>query len=278
MLAKRMPLLWVFAGGCLSGATLIHFWRADTEVAPSPTRAAIARTAEAPPIETASAAPAPATPPEHVSAEPQVPRDTDEESPSPADPGHSVADVLARLEAEYRQGLATATPTEPPPSVQQTIAPAEAPAPPPALAPTPAPAAAIAATTVAPAREVPARALPAHEEPAVAVVAAVAHAAPAQDVHVDKVDIGAVHIGDVHRNTQVSYVQQNDAYLLQLQQLALLQNLQLLALSPYARFPASGSPAHKPNGTRRRPPAFPTSLTNPDNPWGFDFPPTILAK
>jgi hypothetical protein len=273
MVAKRMPLLWVFAGGCLSGATLIHFWRADTEAAPPPTRVAVERAADAPAIATASIAHTQAASPESTGAKPTTPKDADDVSAAPAEPGHSVAEVLARLEAEYRQGLAAALPTEPPASVEQAIAPAAVAAPPPALAPTPAPPATIIATAAPPPREVPARALPTLEEPAV-----VAAATAAPDVHVDKVDIGAVHIGDVHQSTQVSYVQQNDAYLLQLQQLALLQNLQFLALSPYARLPASGSPAHKPNGTTRRPPAFPTSLTNPDNPWGFDFPPTILAK
>ena len=56
--------------------------------------------------------------------------------------------------------------------------------------------------------------------------------------------------------------------------LVLLQYMQLLSLSPYAQLPAGA----RPRGTTRRPQPFPTALTNPDNPWGFDFPPTVLVK
>jgi hypothetical protein len=59
------------------------------------------------------------------------------------------------------------------------------------------------------------------------------------------------------------------------QQLAILQYFQLLALPPQTRF---STPAQSPRGGTRhvRPYSFP--LTNPDNPWGFDFPPTVLVK
>jgi hypothetical protein len=273
MLARRLPLLWVFAGGCLSGAALIHFWRGDAEVILPPAQAMIERAATPPPLATASAQ-APAVSPEAVSATPAGPEHTDDVSASPPEQGHSVAEVLARLETEYRQGLVAGTPAGAVSAVRDDVAPAATAAPQPAPGPEPAPAV-IAAVPPAPTHEAAVRELPAREEPSVALVAAVTTATPPAAVHVSNVDIGAVHIGDVHQNTQVSYVQQNDAYLLHL---ALLQNLQLLALSPYARLSPPASPAHRPNGTTRRPPAFPSSLTNPDNPWGFDFPPTILAK
>jgi hypothetical protein len=85
----------------------------------------------------------------------------------------------------------------------------------------------------------------------------------------------SITVGDIHTTT-VNNVHQGDVILMQ--QLALLQNIQLLALSPYGRSTGLAVPAHAPRGTTRRAPPFATSLTNPDNPWGFDFPPTVLAK
>ena len=92
-----------------------------------------------------------------------------------------------------------------------------------------------------------------------------------REVHVgdvNHVNIGSVHLGDV---VQVQ------------QQLALLQYMQLLALTPGARVAAPGvgfaPTASTPRrGVPRRPAPFSTSLTDPNNPWGFDFPPTVLAK
>ena len=39
------------------------------------------------------------------------------------------------------------------------------------------------------------------------------------------------------------------------------------------------APAHTPRGgANRQPTRFPSSLTNPDNPWGFNFHPPVLVK
>jgi hypothetical protein len=85
-------------------------------------------------------------------------------------------------------------------------------------------------------------------------------AAPSGDVH--EVRIGSVHHGDVH----------------QVQQLVVLRYLALLGpLSP-APDATPARPTRGATAPARRVTAFPGSVTNPDNPWGFDFPPPVLAK
>jgi hypothetical protein len=85
----------------------------------------------------------------------------------------------------------------------------------------------------------------------------------------------------VHVNIDVGNTHQADAYLAQqlavMQYTQYMQYMQLLALSPYAGLAA----ARAARGTAPRsapPPAFQSTLTNPDNPWGFNFPPTPLTK
>jgi hypothetical protein len=277
-----MPLLSVFVVGCLSGAALLSIWRGDSQAVPSSRLGADPRIVEAPPLAAPSS--------EHATredatdarvTEPRAPanghrdgmkapspKDEEIAAESPAEPGSSVADVLLSLEAAYRQGLEAARAAEPatapvPVLPQATAAISAAPA---AVAPAAPAAPATPAVAVAPTAPVAPAAIPPP------VSAPPIEAAPALATR-ETVRLRDVHVGDVHQSNSVSTVNHGDVYLLQ--QLAILQNLQLYGLSPYGRATA---PAHTPRGTTRRAPPFPTSLTNPDNPWGFDFPPTVLVK
>ncbi len=90
-----------------------------------------------------------------------------------------------------------------------------------------------------------------------------------------------MYLGNVQNNVYLGNVYQGEVVQMQ-QQLALLQYMQLLSLSPYARLGARGRGV--PRGyfsSRPAPPAAPafhSELTNPDNPWGFDFPPPNYVK
>ncbi|HEY3253953.1 MAG TPA: hypothetical protein VGJ91_08405, partial [Polyangiaceae bacterium] len=92
-----------------------------------------------------------------------------------------------------------------------------------------------------------------------------------------------IHYGDVNQNTYITNVRQGDVYVVQ-QQLALMQYMQLLGASSAAGM-AQPSHAHVGRGAAFRgvPQAapqykqFPSTLTNPDNPWGFNFAPPNLV-
>jgi len=288
MLARHLPLLWVFAGGCVSGATLIIFFRDDGGSDPSPKEQRASEQATEPSVPPAVVVSAvqddtPSIEAEVVeAASPSDATAPDDDSASESD-GTSVADVLARLEAAYREGLAAAAPAPAPAASAAAPAPAAtAPAPQPAA---PAPTLAAAPTTAPPA------------------------AAPEAPVaSLDNAKAGDVHIGDVNQNTtNVENLHQGDAYMLQ--QLAYLQYVQSFPLWAGAQvaanpqdtrpgvpprgawFVASTNGANGANGARfvvsanlgqgtttRGSPTFSFPIINPDNPWGYDFPPPVLVK
>lgn len=106
MLARRLPLLLTFAGGCLSGAALLVFFSGEPETSSSPAKQRIARTNQVV---------VPPSAPAIVDPDPLLPDDDQdalaEPDPEPApEPGSSVADVLVRLETAYREGLSAAAP------------------------------------------------------------------------------------------------------------------------------------------------------------------------
>jgi hypothetical protein len=72
--------------------------------------------------------------------------------------------------------------------------------------------------------------------------------------------VGDVHHGDVNH----------------IQQIAVLQYLQLLAQPPHG--PVAPHALARRGGTNRHVRPFSLPLTDPNNPWGFDFPPTVLVK
>jgi hypothetical protein len=276
MLVKRMPLLLVFAGGCLSGAALIGFVGAEPEraQAPKPTHAfersavTFAQSNELSAVEPRAAL----APPEIATPSPER---TEPSAGEPApDSGASLADVLAGLEATYRERLVASQVREParPPAPEPVAPVLTATSGSPSMA-----AAAPVPTAVAQVEQpTPPKSAPVPVAPAAAVESEAPRAvasredAGGREVHVgdvNHVNIGSVHVGDV----------------VQVQQLALLQYMQLLALTPGARVATPGvslaPPTQAPRRSfPRRPPAFSTSLTDPNNPWGFDFPPTVLAK
>lgn len=269
MLAKRLPVLLAFAAGSL-GTALVGFSRSEPDAAAPPQ----ARRAVEPSF-AQSDRPVAATKgdPDHA-----VPDVAERIEPMPSDvetapdAGSSMAEVLMALEASYRKALAEPE-AEPPPPVADTP-----------LAAPPA-AASIAATSpgagsIAPA-PLPSAAPPSRlEAPAAAappVTSHTLHVAQAQSAP----QPSNVHVGDLHQNIYLGNVHQGDllqVQQLQLQQLAILEYLQLLALSSQRPSSSSGR-AHAPGSApTRRPRPFSMALTNPDNPWGFDFPPTVLVK
>ncbi len=277
----RLPLLCAFAGGCLSNAVLFGLWRPWEGAAASAAKQQRADNR----IELVAAA----------SAAPSVPQATDvvadnaaNAQPALAQPapaldstvatppaGSAVADVLTRLEAAYRErAVPVAAPA--PPSAAQEPALAAAPAdntvavaaPPPsvpaqpvaAVSPVlPPPTVTASLTTEAPA------VAPAAVAPQVAAAPAFA---PQEDARPTE-----IHYGDVNQNTYITNVRQGDVYLFQMQQLAMLQYMQLLGASP-----GVAAPARRAGGAGTRRAAFPSGITNPDNPWGFRFSPPNLVR
>ncbi|HSU40266.1 MAG TPA: hypothetical protein VLJ38_11880 [Polyangiaceae bacterium] len=321
MFAKRPPLLLAFAGGCLSGAALIlsgvgavSLWRGGTPAISSPhgngdrnEDVVEARVAAVPVgtrertlgvAKTSIAA-------EELAHGPAAAHASDEASAEhPSDSGSSVADVLTRLEAAYRQGLvdgarANANHAEPAdpgtgaaepanaagphdvPAREQsaatavgnspvvvTAAPTAPPAPSqPTVIAVPAPPITVAVITP------PADVAPAYPPQALGAGAAPAAATP---------EPAQSHDGtaSVTQNIHIDNLHQGDVY----QQLAVMQYMQLFAGSPYGAYggyaPAPAVPAHhhstptsSPFSTPALPvaappfPSFLTSLTNPANPY-----------
>ena len=296
MSAIRLPLLCAFVGGCLSSAVVFGLWQADPKpAAPAPKQAMRKVEVVAPARALTNAQPrseaivdrvvepGPSAPAEAALAL-EAKSTQDVESNNAAVPaGSAVSDVLTRLEAEYRERVAAAAPapsaapaavvpasTRVPVAVAPTalaqvaaIAPAAAIAP--VVAITPAPAAPAPVAPVAIATQVPVA------QPAV-VQAAVA-AAPAYAAQNDP-RTRDVHIGDVTQNTYITNVRQGDVYLMQMQQqIAMLQYMQLLGMQA-----AGGAVAPMRQVRAVAPQRFTSGITNPDNPWGFNFAPPNLVR
>jgi hypothetical protein len=266
MLAPRLSLLSVFAGGCLSGAVAVAFVSRSAEV-PSARGATPPRLERRPVVEPA---------PRSVSVEvapqaPALPTETRHADPADSD-GPSVADVLSRLENAYRAQLAAETTSKAPEPVE----------PPPAAAAEPIPAKPVGAMPAEPVAA-PAAVVASKAEPQIEASRPGAPASTPREVPAPTL----VHSGNVDRSVQIGTLVQGNVY--QLQELAYLQYLQLLTLSSPQTWvvasPQSPSvhartapPEQRFRSLTRRKPAFPDSITNPDNPWGFDFPPPMLAK
>ena len=286
MSAIRLPLLCAFAGGCLSSAVLFGFWRADAGagetvakqqrqprvelVAPAVSAALAAPSAE--PSRDLAAAAAEQARNGAGEATPPATQAVDSAGPEPA--GSAVSDVLMDLEAAYRAHVAATAPA------RQERAVAAAP-PDDAVALASQPVAAV--VTVPPAPTVPPP--PTVAPVAVAVAAVEPPSAPppiaAPPAYLAQADSRPteVHIGDVNQNTYITNVRQGDVYLIQMQQqmqqmqqLAMLQYMQLFGMSS-----GIAAPAQRGRGAARQPAAFPSTITNPDNPWGFHFSPPNLV-
>jgi len=299
MSSIRVPVLCAFGVGCLSSAALFGLWRADNHAdAQSSKRARSAEVVNAPPVpthaerradvvddsarDTARAEPARVEVADRGSdakGEPLAAKDVqDVANTSPPPGGSAVSDVLMDLEAAYRQRLiaaaraeaaaradaeptpdrATTPPTpiatEPPHDLAARVAVAPPPAPPPAP---------VAIATAAP--------------PAPVETAPPAPPVPAAPVIVAQNDTRPVHFGDVNQNTYITNVRQGDVYVIQ-QQLAMLNYMQMTGMA------ANPAVTHSPYGARigHQPPQsqfrqFPSTLTNLDNPWGFNFAPPNLV-
>jgi hypothetical protein len=272
MFTKRMPLLSAFAGGCLSSAVVLGLWLRGNGGEPGPQELSLvppqaalvearssapdrAPVADVEPAPVADVEPAPV-----VAVEPSVAKPADDVAATEAiEPGSSVADVLARLEQAYREELNTLPAPELPTPASKDKAVAN---PQPAVA-NPQPAVANPQPAVANLQPAVANPQPAVANPQPVV----ANPQPA-----------VANIGNVEQNVHVGNVHQGDAY--QVEQVAVFQYVPQYI--PFVPLVPSSRPAAPVQQSRRvmsrRTPASPTALMNPDNPWGFDFPPTVLVK
>ena len=309
MLGKRLPLLSGFAGGCLSSAVLLGFWLAGAPKAAAPVTDA-PRRHSAEDLSSLKSVPDPS----HEQAGPddgarraalhgeptqgtnQVEDEQQREPVRPEhgattsgetapDPGSSVADVLGHLEASYRAALAVAdvrdahasaarapTPVAAPeaePSAPERMAAAHVPPPPVSEPPAGEPPASPTATQAQPVVAIGAAAPAANGAPDTDTWAPVAAAPPASGGEAPPRGPEAAPA-----NININNVYQGNVY--QIQQLAVLQYIQLLAQSPSAGLAAQ--PRASRPGMVRTASRFPTTLTNPDNPWGFNFSPLNLVK
>jgi hypothetical protein len=292
MSAIRLPLLCAFAGGCLSSAVLFGLWRADTAAAVAvPTRQQqvthppeLAKTSNSPrSTELLAEAPLPRPPAPDAKGEASTSKDAaDLGNAEPTPAGSAVSDVLTDLEAAYRQRLiaaARAEAAEAATELERSSPPAR---PASALAQPEAPRAVTApvAATAAPVAVAPIAAAPVAVVPIAAAPVVVAPIAPAAPTRVAQNDSRPVdvHYGDVN-NTYITNVRQGDVYVMQ-QQIAMMQYMQLLGASSAVGHVA---PAHVARATLAQgAPSpqyrqFPSTLTNPDNPWGFNFAPPNLV-
>jgi len=287
MSAVRLPLLCAFAGGCLSSAVLFGIWRADGGAAASAQQPRAHQTelvsaslvapkadprAEAADDRASLAAQREPAPSESAERRADALPASDAVDPStmPTPGSSAVSDVLTDLEAAYRQRLIAAARAE-----------AEAAPPPAAVNPTPAPAEPpreVAAQAVAPAAAVAPVSAPV--VPAPADLPPPPSAPPVSPpVLVAQNDLRPpdnIHVGDINQNTyNITNVRQGDVYVTQ--QLAMLQYLQLLGASNAGL----AQPTHAARGlSQRQAPQFkqfPSTLTNLDNPWGFNFAPPHLV-
>ena len=294
MSAIRLPLLCAFAGGCLSNAVLFGLWRAADGASAFSAKQQhrshevvelVTAATAAPSVEQSSVLPAPNAVPHDrdTPAEPAPsPAATDVDSAAPMPSGSAVSDVLMGLEAAYRERVAARAPlpVSSTPELAVAAAPAEAPsaAPEPARVapPQPAPEAMPAAPTVVAAAAIEPRAVaPAAMQPATAAPVALAPEAAPMPAFAgpSSAPPSVVHYGDVNQNTYITNVRQGDVYLIQMQQLAMLQYMQLLGMSS-----GVAAPARHVGGAAARPTQFPSGITNPDNPWGFHFAPPNLVR
>ena len=289
MSAIRLPLLYAFAGGCLSNAVLFGVWRAAEGSGASAVKQQHQSHNVVELVTAATAAPSVEPPSELVAAnaaehghdaatEPAPAQAAQDLDSSGATPGASaVSDVLTRLEAAYRERVAARAPAQG--AATQDHATAAAPADNASTAPEPArgvPAqpdaevipvapAVVAAAPIEHRAIAPAPVAPAPVAPQIAAEPAFA----AQDTPRPS----EIHYGDVNQNTYVTNIRQGDVYLIQMQQLAMLQYMQLLGTSSSLAAPARHVGGAGPQRAR-----FPSGITNPDNPWGFRFAPPNLVR
>jgi hypothetical protein len=260
MFAKPLPLFSAFLGGCLFTAALIGFGASERRpraVTPSERSANVfvSGLETEPEIESEI---------QTQSASAQVVDDagTAEEM------GSSVADVLARLESAYRK--VSVEPTTEASAAQ--VATAAVPAP--SATPEPAPSTAASAVTAVLATA------PVNAAAVTESAAATQPAVGTEPVAVTEPE-PATYVAEVRADIRAGDVNQGDRY--PVEELVVLQYLQLLALSSYAGVSVPPPRAHPPvRAPRLRQPgrsAFPiTAIPNPDNPWGYNFPPPALVK
>ncbi len=203
MLAKRHLLVLVFAGGCLSGATIIGLWREEVVIKQrdTPDARKAERYREPPPAAPFDEDDTEAAGEPHASNDaPAPPKRPDAEAESPTESGSSVADILHGLELAYRQNLAgaPAPPATPPPQS------------PPRDAPAPAPEeTVVAAVAPAPKKHAPSPAAALARAPETIAEEAPQRVASREEPRPD------VQIGEIHQNTNVGMVNEGDVYVIE---------------------------------------------------------------
>jgi hypothetical protein len=199
MLAKRHLIVLVFAGGCVSGATIIGVFHETVATHTDDTSDArrVERYRAPPPEEPVDDAAEVADEPQASSEALDSPKPTDTEAPSPPEAGSSVADLIHALEVAYRQSQTA-------PAPQPTAAPPQTP---PRQATAQDGTAALAAAPPAPKVYAPPAAAPPERTPA-----ASAEEAPQKVASRDEPRPRDVYLGEVHQNTNVGTVNEGDVY------------------------------------------------------------------
>ncbi|MGC4092693.1 MAG: hypothetical protein QM756_33395 [Polyangiaceae bacterium] len=277
MQSRRWSALWAFGGGCLTSALLIG-WRVtdvdqaavDTRVARTDGAAEVAAPRDPLPATREAAVRPPAAPVEGQAADVAA---TEAESGTP------ITDVLARLEAQYRDSAASKPAVEPPvaPQASASALPAT-----PTTAATTSGHAAVAA--IAPAAAPTPVAAPSVEAVpiAVALTAAPTRTAEAEaaapvvalrdDVERAAADSAQQKVTDqlqrVTAMQQVALAQQTALF----QQFAMLQYLQLFSQSNSRGAPPTQPPPRGVAPPRRIVDVLPPTFSATDNPWGFSNP------
>lgn len=312
--ARRWKSLLTFAAGCVSGAAILAWRLGDAELPAKPTgdASALQRVARQ---SVAAALPSPSPPPELSATGDRltdpalrgVSPDVDESIAQVHSPGEeqSVADVLARLEAEYRERSArseerkgSAVQREKASASDEATAPktdahvaAEASGN--AAAPTKeAPAAVASAASEAPAHaEAPAAAISPDSNARVASAALASDTEPPATTATDPTlvalptaDLKALvdHIEQQRLSSELRKVAAlQQATIVQqaalAQQFAVLQYLQLVSLTSNAPWPATPHASRR-SGTGRIVDTLPSTFSASDNPWGFSYPAPVLLR
>lgn len=287
---KRWSTLWVFVGGCLTGAVFIGL-RAGGEDSRGPARAALAPTEfdapQPPPVASAAMRASDAAPSTVAAPQP----DNEERAPA-VEAGNSVSDVLGRLEAEYRQrGITPPTSDErtvssenkPPdnaaqPNVHSAVSEVTAPA------PTSAPAAVVSAAPIVPSEVAGANEAPTEPRVAALTVELKPALSGSEEAPVRVASAQSEQSSSaLDKSQQQVRTQMQQLTALQqatlVQQSAILQYLQLLALSGSPRVARSGTlPRQRLANGGRIVPTLPSSISDTDNPWGFELQPSLSVR
>ncbi len=276
---KHSSPLWPFAVGCCLTGAVVLGWRVENGEGTAAGSARDANSKSLTEVAAASVAPQSAG----ITSKPAPATSTNAEAKEDtvADTGSSVAEVLARLEAEYRQRN-TPKPAADPPAAASTAAPlADEPAatetsPSPEVAAAPPKSSATQAHLAAPPVEQKLALNDAQEGTAPVVSVRIVQETPVNEAGQQRLEAELQQVATLQQVTalqQAALAQQTAL----VQQFALLQYLQLFSQAPNSRVAVS-APGQRRAASRRIVDTLPSSISATDNPWGFELQPLVLPR